>query len=135
MLPNTEIFLRISQAGFSSVFLIPGLKQKKDATIVTSITEALACPNQRHKKVRPLRTQLSGYVLDSLKLPVSSKEHSKSYVIFYLYFNFLVVFSRFVINNLFILQKFKNLWNYMQEEFLRKLSEPQFTQIAQLKGL
>jgi len=30
-----------------------GLKQKKDATFITSLSEALACQVQRHKKARP----------------------------------------------------------------------------------
>ena len=38
-------------------------KQKKDATSVTSFTEALACPTQRHKKVRPLLDAVSLQVL------------------------------------------------------------------------
>jgi len=63
------------------------------------------------------------YVLDSSKLPVSSKEHSKSYVIYYLCFSFCVDFSRFVNNCVFVHWQLKNLENYMQEVFLRKLSE------------
>ena len=64
----THLFFKISYLNNTMTYskdrtIFFSFKQKKDATSVTSFTEALACPTQRHKKVRPLLDAASLQVL------------------------------------------------------------------------